>query len=129
MLYGISLNAGSLVSHFISKSKKFLTRPLRTFRFFQKVLKKLLIGFKWIDLHLENPRDDLTCSGIRTKSCNETNHCCPAIELFCFRSHKYLEILNKYKVASRKMRELDSFSLSRELIFPIRRVYLIVEII
>ncbi len=72
--------------------KKFLTRPLRTFRFFKKALKKLLIGLKWIELHLKNSRDNLASCGISAESCNKAEHRRPTIELFCFRSHVNFEI-------------------------------------
>ena len=109
--------------------KKFLTRPLRTFKFFQKFLKKLLIWFKWIELHLENSRNNLPCCGIRAKSRNETYHCCPAIELFCFWSHGNLEMWNKYKEHTERLWVLRSISPSRDLMIPIRKVYLTVELI
>ena len=97
--------------------------------FFQKSLKKLLIRFKWIELHLKNSRNDLSCCCVRTKSCNEANHCRPAIELFCFRSHNRCEIWNKYKEKAEGSWSFSVFSLSRELMPLISRVYLVIEVI
>ena len=90
----------------------------------------MLIGFKWIDHHLKNARNDLTSCGIRSKSCNETNHCCPTIKLFCFRSHKnQLKIWSKYKDPDKRLRVSSQFCLSRELMLDIREFYLIIELI
>ena len=86
----IRYRIGIILAHWIQK--KFLTRPLRTFRSFQKALKKLLIRLKWIELHLKNSRDNLSSCGISAESCNKAKHRGPTIELFCFRSHVNLEI-------------------------------------
>ena len=108
--------------------KKFLTRPLRTFRLFQKILKKLFVGLKWIEFHLKNSRNDLTCCGIRTKSGNETNHCGPTVVLFCFRSHGK-KIWSKYKEESATLWVFTHVFWLWELMLLIRKDYLIIEMI
>ena len=92
-------------------------------------MKKLLVWFKWIELHLENARNDLTCCCICTKGCNKAKHRCPTIKLLCFRGHGKNEIWIKYKEELAIPWVFTHGIRLWELIVTIRKVYLIIEMI
>ena len=56
-----------------------------------------MVALLFVKVDLENSRNNLTCSSVCTKGCNEAKHCCPTVKLFCFRRHGISEIWNKYK--------------------------------
>jgi len=80
-------------------------------------------------LNLEDSRDYLSCCCICAKGCNEAKHCSPTVKLFCFRSHGKNEIWIKYKEELAIPWVFTHGIRLWELIVPIRKVYLIIEII
>ena len=90
----------------------------------------MLIWFEWIELHLKNSRNDLTSCGVRSKSRNETNHCCPAVKLFRFRCHNScFKTWSKYKENWMSPRELIPLLRLWKLILSIKKAYLIIDLI
>ena len=88
----------------------------------------LLVGCM-IKKFLEDSRNDLTCCCICTKGCNETEHCCPTVKLFCFRSHGENKIWSKYKELKGVLWVFARGFWLLELMFPIRQSYLTIEMI